>query len=229
MGLNDFVSLFYGSAQNLNTSSPSLASSSSADVEIPLINTKNTSTTLEMLKNHKNSKLPKFNLNEFSTGDVKFSRNMTLTSLKTPRQKGIILSDNCRGSGGGGVGSGGMSSKGGEKSDTTSVSAVGSGKSGRNVKNVSTSAIHKLHSSSSTAAAKSTSTALDAVSTTSTSFSAAAASRCTSTSTSSSAVIQTCSSEMDLLKAGPGLRKKSSFLWNSFRMPRKQKGGESRD
>lgn len=197
MGLNDFVSLFYGSAQNLNTSTPSLTLTSSTDVGIPL--TINTNTTLEMLKNHKNSKLPKFSLNDFTTtSDVKFSRNMTLTSMKTPRQKGIILNDNGRGSGG----------KGGENCDSV-------GKSGRYVKNAaaSASAKHKVHSSSIANAKSSITTALEAT---------------TSTTTTSAAVVQSCSSEMDLLKA-TGLRKKSSFLWNSFRMPRKQKGGESRD
>ncbi|KAI8125230.1 hypothetical protein CVS40_4437 [Lucilia cuprina] len=207
MGLNDFVSLFYGSAQNLNTSSSSSStflSSSSTDVENSLTFNQ-ASTTLEMLKNHKNSKLPKFNLNDFSTSDVKFSRNMTLTSIKTPRQKGIILSggENCN--------------------------SVSGGKSGRNNRNAtSTSAIHKLHSSSSSVSLSTVQT--NAKTTASTALYAASVSTTgnlpSTTTTTSVAVAST--NEMDLLKA-PGLRKKSSFLWNSFRMPRKQKGGESRD
>ena len=251
MGLNDFVSLFYGSAQNLNASSSTSTSSlflststntsaTSTDVigkpALTATFSQTASATLEMLKNHKNSKLPKFHLNDFPSNDVKFSRNMTLTSLKTPRQKGIILSAN---NGGGG----------GENVDNTSVS----GKSGRKNKNAtlnsSSASLHKLHSSSSASlqAVAEQQTTTNAKGTVALDATLVSTTTGTSTSTSSSSTTTTTgkiktsagnvqfANEMDILKV-PGLRKKSSFLWNSFRMPRKQKssagggsgGGESR-
>lgn len=180
MGLNDFVSLFYGSAQSLNAASTLAAVDVVGGRETSTFNRKS---TLEMLKNHKNSKLPKFNLNEFASSDVKFSRNMTLSSMKPPRHKGS-------GGGGGGVGSGSVGS-GVNKFSNDSCSNV-----------TPASAITK-HSSKQTAAASAVST--------------------TSTAAVATPSTLTACSEMDLLRA-PGLRKKSSFLWNSFRMPRKQKG-----
>lgn len=247
MGLNDFVSLFYGSAQNLNapssTSTSSLflstsantTSATSTDVVVGKSVLKATfsetaSATLEMLKNHKNSKLPKFHLNDYpSTNDVKFSRNMTLTTMKTPRQKGIILSGANNDDDG----------NGGENYDNICASAsVCGGKSGRKKKNAtlnsSSASLHKLHSSSTAslqaATAAATHTPTNAKGTLAT-LDAISVSTITDTSTSSltkgktktSAGTTQSSNEMDILKV-PGLRKKSSFLWNSFRMPRKQKG-----
>uniref|UniRef100_A0A1B0A4D7 Uncharacterized protein n=1 Tax=Glossina pallidipes TaxID=7398 RepID=A0A1B0A4D7_GLOPL len=180
MGLNDFVSLFYGSTQNLHTSGIDATSSSY------------TADTLEMLRNHRNSKLQKFNLNNYAD-DVKLTRNLTLTSLKQQQKlknygsgASVVNSDN---SGGGKV-----------NLSTTAVvtasSSSGSGGSGSGIGGVGESSIKASNAGLRYASSSDT---------------------CTISATNISS-----GSEMDLLRA-PGLRKKSSFLWNSFRIPRKQK------
>lgn len=230
MGLNDFVSLFYGSAQSLHTSSGS-ATKTAVDVLPPSVGGSEFKTkTLEMLKNHKNSKLPK--LNEYSAAsDKKFSRNMTLTSMKPPQQKGIRC---------GGIGIGIAHCDGLSKSSSGDICGSGGGSgSGKNVsdKKYRTLGKSSSHTSSScyanaNAPAAAAPTASPPVpSSTSLAISVVPSGPVSTTTSSTTTVVVKSSSsgsEMDLFKAPGSLRKKSSFLWNSFRMPRKQKGGESR-
>lgn len=215
MGLNDFVSLFYGSAQSLHTSSSSsvVAATTAAD-GVPNSEFKKTK-TLEMLKNHKNSKLPK--LNEFSS-DKKFSRNMTLTSMKTPQQKGIRC---------GGIGI--VNCDGMSKSGSGDIGGGVGGGIGV-TKNVSDKKYKTLGKSSQHTPSTNANANAPAIAAASTAPPPASVSGSTSSTASAAVLAKSCSgSEMDLFKAPGGLRKKSSFLWNSFRMPRKQKGGESRE
>uniref|UniRef100_A0A1A9V818 Uncharacterized protein n=1 Tax=Glossina austeni TaxID=7395 RepID=A0A1A9V818_GLOAU len=188
MGLNDFVSLFYGSTQNLHTSGIDSVDATSSSY---------TADTLEMLRNHRNSKLQKFNLNNYAD-DVKLTRNLTLTSLKQQQK---------------------------QKNYGSGVSAVNSDNSGGGKVNLSATAVVTASSSSGSGGNGSGSGTGGGVGESSIKASNAGlryASSSSDTCTISATNISS-GSEMDLLRA-PGLRKKSSFLWNSFRIPRKQKG-----
>lgn len=208
MGLNDFVSLFYGSAQSLHTPS-SVVTTTNVDGVVASSGSELKTKTVEMLKNHKNSKLPKFQLNDFSS-DKKISRNMTLTSMKTPQHKGIRCGENFD-----------SLSKSGGCGDVTFGLGVASGGSGSG-KNVSDKKYRALIKSSHTPSSNVNANAPATATGTTVTGNPLKSSHLADGGTSCGS-----GSEMDLLKA-PGLRKKSSFLWNSFRMPRKQKGGESR-
>ncbi|KAI9586324.1 hypothetical protein GQX74_002171 [Glossina fuscipes] len=191
MGLNDFVSLFYGSTQNLHTSSIDSVDATSSSY---------TADTLEMLRNHRNSKLQKFNLNNYAD-DVKLTRNLTLTSLKQQQKL---------------------------KNYGSGVSVINSDNSGGGKVNLSTTAVVTASSSSGSGGGSGSGSGGVGVGESSIKASNAGLryASCSDTCTISATNISS-GSEMDLLRA-PGLRKKSSFLWNSFRIPRKQKG-ESQD
>lgn len=180
MGLNDFVAFFYGSAQNLQTVTATTAAPvtlASGDHQTNGISGLGLGLgilphSVQMLKNRKNAKTPKINLNDCPS-DVKYAKNLK----SAPQLLAALTAPGKNAGADAGIGSESVASSGGGKSTLSAASAV------------------SMQSAAPMVTAM------------------------------GSAMAYT--SELDLYRAS-GLRKKSSFIWNSFRMPRSKKG-ESRD
>ncbi|EDW03840.1 GH10288 [Drosophila grimshawi] len=74
MGLNEFVSLFYGSAQNLNASS-SRKSTSTSTSTYSLPTAADVHELRQMLKNHKNAQAKKYSYKDYPN-DMKYGKNL---------------------------------------------------------------------------------------------------------------------------------------------------------
>ncbi|CAD6998213.1 unnamed protein product [Ceratitis capitata] len=182
MGLNDFVAFFYGSAQNLQTVTAHKRGERVFRVSVsvcPVVLVAYCRIRCKCLKNRKNAKAPKINLNDCSS-DVKYGK-----SLKTPPQLLATLTASGKNANSGC--GGGVSGVGSENMTNT-----GGGKSPANATGSATVTAHRPCNPCNPLW-----------------FSVGIHQR------------------IGFVRAS-GLRKKSSFIWNSFRMPRSKKG-ESRD
>lgn len=185
MGLNEFVSLFYGSSQSLNSNKIASASTYS----LPTV--ANWKDFQQMLKNHKNVQAKKYGYKDYHPSEVKYSNLYA-------------------GLGTGGNGGGGGDSRGG---DSRGGGARGEGGGHKKLLNNNSSSTQNNNIANPSNSAKTS-----RIPTTTKSMTSSA-----SSSGGSDLDIFRSYSKKSLKSSLTASPASSSFLWTSFRMPRKQK------
>ncbi|KPU72950.1 uncharacterized protein Dana_GF20582, isoform E [Drosophila ananassae] len=185
MGLNEFVSLFYGSSQSLNSNKIASASTYS----LPTV--ANWKDFQQMLKNHKNVQAKKYGYKDYHPSEVKYSKLYA-------------------GLGTGGNGGGGGDSRGG---DSRGGGARGEGGGHKKLLNNNSSSTQNNNFANPSNSAKTS-----RIPTTTKSMTSSA-----SSSGGSDLDIFRSYSKKSLKASLTASPASSSFLWTSFRMPRKQK------
>ncbi|EDV57581.2 protein MLP1 isoform X3 [Drosophila erecta] len=186
MGLNEFVSLLYGSSQSLNANKD--ASTSTSTSTYPLPSVADWKEFQQMLKNHKNVQAKKYGFKDYHhSQDVKYGKIYS----------GIGCAEGGAGNAGGGGAGGGGVTKGNASDGGGQNKLLNNNSSTQNNNMAKSSRIPTTTSKSMTSSA--------------------------SSSGSSELDIFRSYTKKSIKSSLTSSTPSSSFLWNSFRMPRKQK------
>ncbi|TDG46283.1 hypothetical protein AWZ03_007254 [Drosophila navojoa] len=198
MGLNEFVSLFYGSAQSLHVNSNGNGGSNSKLASTSTYSLPTAADVKEfrqMLKNHKNVQAKKYNYKDYPN-DMKYGKNLNASQIYATHQQQQ------------------------QQQQHQPAVAAAAAAAAKKLLNNNNSSSHNNNNNNTNNKANAKAPPATRIPT-----------KLSATCSSSGSGSGSSSNNMDMQRSGKqkSATSASSFLWNSFRLPRRQKGAATTD